>query len=121
LWELLVPAAIRKRWKSVVAIVLAVLPSIGWAGREIYCAYKECNDLKAKVIPKVDATVAELKDVRDEQKRRTEKIEQIPVIVEILKEVREQSRENGRDIKEMSAKLGRLEGKFEKAQAMAKP
>jgi hypothetical protein len=101
---------IRKRWKSIIPIIVAVITSGGWAGREIYCAYKECNELKSAIIPKVDATAAGLADVKDEQRRRATAIERIPVIDERTARMEEQSRELAKEVKELRAGQSRIEG-----------
>lgn len=80
----------------------------------------EASRLKTDLSAKVQATAEELERVKAVQASRTPLLDKIPLMDQKLDEVRDQSKENGRDLKDISGRLARMEGAM-KAQSLARP
>lgn len=110
----------KKRIKSILVWAGLILPSLGWGGERIVSHLSEASRLKTDLSAKVQATAEELERVKAVQASRTPLLEKIPLMDQKLDEVRDQSKENGRELKIISERLARMEGAM-KAQALARP
>jgi uncharacterized coiled-coil DUF342 family protein len=111
----------KKLAKSILVWMGLILPSAGWSGEKLMTRLSESSRIKNELSATVEKQGEEIERIKAVQEKRSITVDRIPLMDQKLDAVVEQSKENGRDIKDISAKLSRLEGKFDKSQALANP